>query len=76
MITLETLREQINSLHRLKTDVQIQSEIQEIFYDLIYADQMLYVKMSSSVPAISQSTISILIREWAGKRMSTRMFCR
>lgn len=57
MITLETLREQINSLHRLKTDVQIQSEIQEIFYDLIYADQMLYVKMSSSVPAISQSTL-------------------
>lgn len=59
MLTLEGIRDQIDSLHDLKSKKQIEDKIQEIFYDLIYADQPLYVKMSGNVPDLSHSTFYI-----------------
>lgn len=59
MLTLEYIREQIDSLRELKTDKQIQDKIQEIFFDLIYADQPFYVRMSGGAPDLSHLTLYI-----------------
>jgi len=66
MLTIADIRTKIDSLRDLMTNAQIQDGIQNIFYDLIYADQPLYVKMSNKTPAILQSTLYIYSHQGMG----------